>query len=78
MRTEVVFLSGTDAVEFGVVHAWLFKVGNTVEEGQSLVEVEAEKAIIEIPAPASGVLVEILAEEGDEVNAGGPLGVIEG
>jgi len=78
MRTEVVFLSESEAVEFGAVNSWLVAVGDRVEAGQPLVEVEAEKVIMEIPAPVSGVLVDVLAEEGDEVNAGGVLGVIEG
>jgi pyruvate/2-oxoglutarate dehydrogenase complex dihydrolipoamide acyltransferase (E2) component len=78
MRTEVVFLSESEAVEFGAVNSWLFAVGDRVEVGQPLVEVEAEKVIMEIPAPVSGVLIEVLAEEGDEVIVGGALGVIEG
>lgn len=78
MRTEVVFRAESEAVEVGAVASWLHRVGDRLEEGEPLVEIEAEKVILEIVAPAGGVLTEVLAEEGDEVSIGAALGVIEG
>ncbi len=44
--------------------SWLKKEGDRVEEDENVVEVETDKASVEIPAPASGVIVEILKKEG--------------
>jgi pyruvate/2-oxoglutarate dehydrogenase complex dihydrolipoamide acyltransferase (E2) component len=46
---------------------WLKAVGDQVEAGEPLVEVEAAKATVEVPSPGSGTLAEILAEVGDTV-----------
>lgn len=56
---------------------WLKKVGDTVSEGEILVEVEAAKATVEVPATASGTLVEIIAAEGETVDVRAPIAVIE-
>jgi 2-oxoglutarate dehydrogenase E2 component (dihydrolipoamide succinyltransferase) len=55
---------------------WLKGVGDRVEEGEAIVEVEADKSQVAVEAPASGTLQEILAGEGAEVEVGGALGVI--
>ncbi len=52
--------------------SWLKKEGDRVEEDESLVEVETDKASVSIPAPSSGVLSEILKKEG-EIVAGGEV-----
>jgi len=51
----------------GEIIRWLKAVGDTVREGDPLVEVEAAKATVEIPAPAGGTIAQILASEGDTV-----------
>ena len=43
-----------------VVRAWLKSVGDTVAENEPLVELETDKVTQEVPAPASGILAEIL------------------
>lgn len=48
----------------GQVVRWLRTVGDTVTEGDPLVEIEAAKTTIEVPAPASGVLARIVAQDG--------------
>jgi acetyl-CoA carboxylase biotin carboxyl carrier protein len=53
------------------------KVGDTVQAGQTLMIVEAMKTMNPIPAPKSGRLVEILVEDGQPVEFGEPLAVIE-
>lgn len=55
---------GADLVE------WLVEVGAAVEEGDSLVLLESDKASMEIPSPASGVLSARLVEDGATVNEG--------
>jgi 2-oxoglutarate dehydrogenase E2 component (dihydrolipoamide succinyltransferase) len=63
---------GTQAV----VRAWLRKVGDRVEENDPLVELETDKVAMEVPAPAAGVLREILLESGSDAVPGMVLGRI--
>jgi 2-oxoglutarate dehydrogenase E2 component (dihydrolipoamide succinyltransferase) len=59
-----------------VVRAWLKKVGERVEENDPLVELETDKVAMEVPAPAAGVLSEILLDTDAEANPGDILGRI--
>ncbi|EIV95013.1 dihydrolipoamide acetyltransferase family protein [Frankia sp. QA3] len=52
---------------------WLVQVGDSVTVNQPLVEVETAKAVVEIPSPFAGVLVEIHGEEGSALAVGAPL-----
>ena len=74
---NVVLPSLAAGMEVGTVLTWLKREGESVREGEPIVEVEADKANHELEAPASGTLVEIRAAEGDEVPVGGVLAVIE-
>ena len=60
-----------------VVRAWLKKVGEAVAENDPLVELETDKVTQEVPAPATGVLVEILLDTDDEAEPGALLARIE-
>lgn len=59
-----------------VVRAWLKQVGERVEENDPLVELETDKVAMEVPAPAAGVLREILLKTDDEAVPGAVLGRI--
>lgn len=59
------------------VQRWLKSVGDAVAENEPLIEVETDKVTIEIPAPASGVLHEILKQEQEEIEPGELLARIE-
>lgn len=59
------------------VQRWLKAVGESVVENEPLIEVETDKVTIEIPAPASGVLYEILKQEQEEILPGELLGAIQ-
>lgn len=59
-----------EGVAEGEIITWLVKEGQTVEEHQPIVEVMTDKATVEIPAPAAGVIASILAGEGDTVPVG--------
>ena len=56
----------------------LVKVGDTVKEEQSLFTVESDKASMEIPSPAAGVVKELKIKVGDTVNVGDFVAVLEG
>ena len=59
-----------------VVRAWLKQVGDRVEENDPLVELETDKVAMEVPAPAAGVLREILLHTDDDAVPGAILGRI--
>lgn len=49
----------------GEIVRWMKQVGDRIELGESLVEIEAAKTTVEVPSPGSGTLTEILVEEGE-------------
>ena len=59
------------------VVAWHVAPGDTIELNQTLVEVETEKAVVELPSPFAGTVVELFAAAGDTVEVGAPLISIE-
>jgi pyruvate dehydrogenase E2 component (dihydrolipoamide acetyltransferase) len=59
------------------VVAWHVEPGDTVELNQVLVEVETEKAVVELPSPFAGTVVELSAAAGDTVVVGAPIISIE-
>jgi pyruvate/2-oxoglutarate dehydrogenase complex dihydrolipoamide acyltransferase (E2) component len=64
-------------IEEGTILKWLKKVGDHVEEGEPLVEIETAKATQEVPALVSGTLVEILVAEGATVPVNSDLALID-
>ena len=56
---------------------WLKEIGETVAKGDPLVEVETEKAVLEMEALDSGVLVETISGVGTEVPVGAVIGYLE-
>jgi 2-oxoglutarate dehydrogenase E2 component (dihydrolipoamide succinyltransferase) len=67
-------LEGTKAV----VRAWLKQVGDTVRRDEPLVELETDKVTTEVPAPADGVLIEIMLASDAEAQPGALLGRLGG
>jgi len=57
-----------------VVRAWLKQVGDAVKRDEPIVELETDKVAVEVPAPADGVLMAIVLNEGDEAAPGAVLG----
>ncbi len=76
MPVEVLMPKLGESVVEGTLSKWLKKVGDTVSEYEPLAEVSSDKVDTEIPSPASGILLEILVEEGTTVHAGTPIAVI--
>ena len=66
-----------ESVTEGTVLGWLKQVGDRVEADEPLVEVSTDKVDAEVPAPASGTLIKILAEPDSTVEVGAILGEIE-
>ncbi len=66
-----------DGITSGVITAILPKIGDSISEGDTLMELETDKAVIPFPAPTNGTLTKLLVNEGDEVKVGVQLAVIE-
>jgi len=66
-----------ESVTEAEVAKWYKQVGDAVEADEPLVELETDKVTLEVNAPAGGVLAEILAGEGAEVEVGAVLGRID-
>jgi pyruvate/2-oxoglutarate dehydrogenase complex dihydrolipoamide acyltransferase (E2) component len=66
-----------ESVQEGKIIRWVKRVGERVEQDETLLEISTDKVDTEIPAPASGVLAEILAPEGETVPVGTVIARIE-
>jgi 2-oxoglutarate dehydrogenase E2 component (dihydrolipoamide succinyltransferase) len=76
MTTEIrVPVLGESIVE-ATVGQWFKKAGESVSAAEPLVELETDKVTVEVPAPASGVLSEIVVKQGETVAVGALLGAI--
>ncbi len=73
MSIEVRVPTLGESVTEATVATWFKKAGDNVQADEMLCELETDKVSVEVPAPASGTLGEILAAEGDTVAAGGKL-----
>lgn len=76
MATKVLVPSLGEGVEEVTVIKWLKKEGDSVDELEPLLEVNTDKVDTEIPAPASGTVLKILAEEGVPAKVGTVLAFI--
>ncbi|MFZ5617341.1 MAG: 2-oxoglutarate dehydrogenase complex dihydrolipoyllysine-residue succinyltransferase [Pseudomonadota bacterium] len=77
MPTEIRVPTLGESVTEATVGKWLKKIGDAVKIDEPLVELETDKVSVEAPAPVSGVIVSIAAEEGATVEVGGLLGAID-
>lgn len=77
MATEIRVPTLGESVTEATIGKWLKKVGDVITADEPLVELETDKVSIEVPAPISGVLTEITAQEGDNVGLDALLGQID-
>jgi len=77
MKLEVRVPQLSDSVASGTLLPWRKQVGEPVARDETLVDLETDKVILEIPTPASGTLVAIAQPEGAVVKAGEVVAVIE-
>ena len=76
MSTIIEMPKLSDTMTVGTVVKWHKQVGDEVSNGDILAEVETDKATMELENFDDGVLLQLLAEEGDEVEIGKPLAVV--
>lgn len=77
MAVDIVVPDLGESVTEATVAVWMKKAGDKVTADEVLLELETDKATLEIPAPTGGVLSELLVEEGEDVEVGALLGRIE-
>jgi len=75
--TEVKLPPIAEGINKANVSYWHRAAGDSVKEGEDLVELVTDKATFNLPAPATGILKEVLVSEGDEAKVGQVLGKIE-
>jgi 2-oxoisovalerate dehydrogenase E2 component (dihydrolipoyl transacylase) len=75
--TRVVMPQLGESVHEGTISKWLVKPGDKVVEFEPMLEVDTDKVNAEVPAPVAGILREILAKEGETVQAGAEIAVVE-
>jgi 2-oxoglutarate dehydrogenase E2 component (dihydrolipoamide succinyltransferase) len=76
MASEIRVPTLGESVTEATVASWYKKPGDAVNADEPLVELETDKVTVEVPAPASGVLGEILVKEGETVSVGTLLGML--
>jgi pyruvate dehydrogenase E2 component (dihydrolipoamide acetyltransferase) len=67
MATDVLMPQMGESIAEGTIVKWLKKVGDSVERDEPLLEISTDKVDAEIPSPGAGVLLEIVAKEGETV-----------
>ena len=76
MSNQILVPSLGESVTEATVSKWLKKVGEEVDSDEPLVELETDKVNVEVPSPLSGTLSSIKVNEGDTVEVGALLGIV--
>ena len=77
MKVDVVMPEMGESIAEGTIAKWLKKPGDPIERDEALLEITTDKIDSELPAPESGVLAELVADEGETVEVGAVLARIE-
>jgi len=74
---EIIVPELAESITEGTISEWLVQPGEKVEKGDPVVELETDKVNVEINSDYSGVLAEVLAEEGDDVSVGDVIAKVD-
>ena len=77
MATDVVMPQMGESITEGTIVRWMKKVGDRIDRDEPLLEITTDKVDAEVPSPASGIVVQILAKEGETVSVNHVLAVID-
>ena len=78
MSDKIIVPTLGESVTEATVSKWLKNQGEKVSADEPIVELETDKVNVEVPAPSNGVLENIKVQEGETVNVGALLGMING
>jgi pyruvate dehydrogenase E2 component (dihydrolipoamide acetyltransferase) len=76
MATTIVMPQLAETMEKATIVQWLKQVGDEVAEGEAIIEITTDKVDVEVESPASGVLLKIMADAGDEVPVEEPVAIL--
>src|SRR6201993_3230186 len=77
MQVEVKVPQLSESVSEATLVAWHKKAGEAVKRDENLIDIETDKVVLELPAPDSGTLAEIVKGDGSTVTAGELIAVID-
>ena len=76
MPNQILVPSLGESITEATVSKWLKQVGERIDSDEPLVELETDKVNIEVPSPLTGILSSIKVKEGDTVEVGTLLGIV--
>src|SRR6185437_7360062 len=77
MQVEVKVPQLSESVSEATLVAWRKKAGEAVKRDENLIAIETDKVVLELPAPADGVLAKIVKKDGASVTSGEVIAVID-
>ncbi|HEX4943425.1 MAG TPA: 2-oxoglutarate dehydrogenase complex dihydrolipoyllysine-residue succinyltransferase [Usitatibacteraceae bacterium] len=77
MQVEVKVPQLSESVSEATLVAWHRKVGEAVKRDENLIDIETDKVVLELPAPADGVIAKIVREDGSTVTSGEVIAMID-
>src|SRR5689334_14763271 len=77
MQVEVKIPQLSESVSEATLVAWRKKAGEAVKRDENLIDVETDKVVLELPAPADGVLAKIVMSDGASVKSGDVIALID-
>ena len=77
MQVEVKVPQLSESVSEATLVAWRKKAGEPVKRDENLIDVETDKVVLELPAPADGVLSKIIKKDGESVASGDVIAMID-
>ncbi|HET9652432.1 MAG TPA: 2-oxoglutarate dehydrogenase complex dihydrolipoyllysine-residue succinyltransferase, partial [Usitatibacter sp.] len=77
MQVEVKVPQLSESVSEATLVAWRKKAGEPVKRDENLIDIETDKVVLELPAPADGVIAKLIKQDGDSVTSGEVIAVID-
>src|ERR1700693_945459 len=77
MQVEVKVPQLSESVSEATLVAWRKKQGEAAKRDENLIDVETDKVVLELPAPADGVLAKIVKNDGESVTSGEIIAIID-
>src|SRR5258706_9225849 len=77
MQLEVKVPQLSESVSEATLVAWRKKAGEAVKRDENLIDIETDKVVLELPAPADGVIAKIIKNDGDTVTSGEVIAVLD-
>src|SRR3954466_10646195 len=76
-QVEVKVPQLSESVSEATLVSWRKKAGEAVKRDENLIDVETDKVVLELPAPADGVLAKIVKKDGESVTSGDVIAIID-